>query len=100
MSLRRDRIGKMEDLSSVLKAKIERLTVQNAGLRAHNETLLDAESGTATPDQASPSHTLLCCSAVSLTSSLLRHTSWLLSVAMKAKTQLIGLDGYFEDRPS
>ena len=48
-----DRIGKLEDLSSVLKAKIERLTVENAGLRAHNETLLDAESGTATPHQAS-----------------------------------------------
>ncbi len=55
-----DRIGKLEDLSSVLKAKIERLTVENAGLRAHNEALLDAEAGTVTPNKASLFHSVLC----------------------------------------
>ena len=48
-----DRIEKLEDLSSVLRAKIERLTVGNAGLRAQNESLLDAESDSTHPDQAS-----------------------------------------------
>ena len=55
-----DRIGKLEDLSSVLKAKIERLTVENAGLRAHNEALLDAEAGTVTLNKASLFHSMLC----------------------------------------
>ena len=54
-----DRIEKLEDLSSVLKAKIERLTVENAGLRAHNESLLDAESDSTHPDQVSTFHHLL-----------------------------------------
>lgn len=55
-----DRIGRLEDLSAVLKTKIEGLTVQNAGLRAHNETLLNAESGTGTRDQASTFRRMLC----------------------------------------
>ena len=55
-----DRIGKLEDLAAVLRSKIEGLTVQNAGLRAHNETLLDAESGTGTPDQVGTLHEMLC----------------------------------------
>ena len=48
-----DRLGKLEDISSNLKAKIECLTIENAGLRAHNKVLLDAVSASTHPDQAS-----------------------------------------------
>ena len=48
-----DRLGKYEELSATLKAKIDRLTMETAGLRAHNEALLEAESGNAEPDQGS-----------------------------------------------
>ena len=51
-----DRIERMDNLSGTLKAKIERLTVQNAGLRAHNEALQHADSGIAQPHQASAFH--------------------------------------------
>lgn len=49
-----DRLGKFGELLETLKAKIERLTVENAGLRAHNASMLDAESaGSADTRQAS-----------------------------------------------
>jgi len=48
-----DRLGKLEDISSNLKAKIECLTIENAGLRAHNQVLLDAVSASTDPNQAS-----------------------------------------------
>ena len=48
-----DRLGKYEELSATLKAKIDRLTMETAGLRAHNEALLEAEPGNAEPDQGS-----------------------------------------------
>ena len=48
-----DRLGKHEELSATLKAKINRLTMETAGLRAHNEALQEAESGNTEPDQGS-----------------------------------------------
>jgi hypothetical protein len=45
-----DRLGNYEELSTSLRAKVNRLTMETAGLRAHNEALLEAGTGNAEPD--------------------------------------------------
>ena len=56
-----DRLEKFDDLTHNLKSKIERLTLENAGLRAHHEAMLEAESANTATDQVGRPATVMPC---------------------------------------